>query len=59
MCVSVCVCLSHDAVFASPEGLRKLFSGATMASSRGALVTVGQVRECGMLGVWYARNEIY
>jgi hypothetical protein len=26
------------------EGLKKLFSGATMASSRGALVTVGQVR---------------
>lgn len=26
-----------------PEGVRKLFSGATMASSRGALVTVGQV----------------
>uniref|UniRef100_A0A8C4TL59 Mitochondrial dicarboxylate carrier n=1 Tax=Erpetoichthys calabaricus TaxID=27687 RepID=A0A8C4TL59_ERPCA len=26
-----------------PEGLRKLFSGATMASSRGALVTVGQL----------------
>ncbi|XP_039595689.1 mitochondrial dicarboxylate carrier-like [Polypterus senegalus] len=25
------------------EGLRKLFSGATMASSRGALVTVGQL----------------
>uniref|UniRef100_A0A8C6ZM62 Solute carrier family 25 member 10 n=1 Tax=Nothoprocta perdicaria TaxID=30464 RepID=A0A8C6ZM62_NOTPE len=25
------------------EGLKKLFSGATMASSRGALVTVGQV----------------
>lgn len=25
------------------EGLRKLFSGATMASSRGMLVTVGQV----------------
>lgn len=27
----------------SAEGLKKLFSGATMASSRGALVTVGQV----------------
>ncbi|KAM6164938.1 mitochondrial dicarboxylate carrier isoform 2-T2 [Rhynchocyon petersi] len=27
---------------AREEGLRKLFSGATMASSRGALVTVGQ-----------------
>lgn len=27
----------------STEGLKKLFSGATMASSRGALVTVGQV----------------
>lgn len=26
------------------EGLKKLFSGATMASSRGMLVTVGQVR---------------
>ena len=25
------------------EGLKKLFSGATMASSRGMLVTVGQV----------------
>uniref|UniRef100_A0A2K5J6Q1 Solute carrier family 25 member 10 n=1 Tax=Colobus angolensis palliatus TaxID=336983 RepID=A0A2K5J6Q1_COLAP len=28
---------------AREEGLRRLFSGATMASSRGALVTVGQV----------------
>ncbi|XP_004374143.1 mitochondrial dicarboxylate carrier isoform X1 [Trichechus manatus latirostris] len=28
---------------AREEGLRKLFSGATMASSRGALVTVGQL----------------
>ncbi|XP_045155551.1 mitochondrial dicarboxylate carrier isoform X2 [Echinops telfairi] len=28
---------------ARDEGLRKLFSGATMASSRGALVTVGQL----------------
>lgn len=28
------------------EGLKKLFSGATMASSRGMLVTVGQV------GLW-------
>lgn len=28
---------------ACAEGLRRLFSGATMASSRGALVTVGQV----------------
>ncbi|NXJ37149.1 DIC protein, partial [Ciconia maguari] len=27
----------------STEGLKKLFSGATMASSRGALVTVGQL----------------
>ncbi|NWI20390.1 DIC protein, partial [Crypturellus soui] len=27
----------------SAEGLKKLFSGATMASSRGALVTVGQL----------------
>uniref|UniRef100_A0A8C9TW31 Mitochondrial dicarboxylate carrier n=1 Tax=Scleropages formosus TaxID=113540 RepID=A0A8C9TW31_SCLFO len=27
----------------SPEGVRRLFSGATMASSRGALVTVGQL----------------
>ncbi|XP_007445142.2 mitochondrial dicarboxylate carrier-like [Python bivittatus] len=26
------------------EGVKKLFSGGTMASSRGALVTVGQVR---------------
>lgn len=29
--------------FLPAEGLRRLFSGATMASSRGALVTVGQV----------------
>uniref|UniRef100_F6SG97 Uncharacterized protein n=1 Tax=Ornithorhynchus anatinus TaxID=9258 RepID=F6SG97_ORNAN len=28
---------------AREEGLKKLFSGATMASSRGALVTVGQL----------------
>lgn len=28
---------------AREEGLKKLFSGATMASSRGMLVTVGQV----------------
>uniref|UniRef100_A0A9J7Y1L0 Mitochondrial dicarboxylate carrier n=1 Tax=Cyprinus carpio carpio TaxID=630221 RepID=A0A9J7Y1L0_CYPCA len=34
-------CLSEH-VFLS-EGTRKLFSGATMASSRGALVTVGQL----------------
>ncbi|CAB1344265.1 unnamed protein product, partial [Coregonus sp. 'balchen'] len=27
------------------EGVRKLFSGATMASSRGALVTVGQAKQ--------------
>ncbi|XP_009694946.1 PREDICTED: mitochondrial dicarboxylate carrier [Cariama cristata] len=27
----------------SAEGLKKLFSGATMASSRGALVTIGQL----------------
>lgn len=26
------------------EGIRKLFSGATMASTRGALVSVGQVK---------------
>uniref|UniRef100_A0A4W5LVV2 Uncharacterized protein n=1 Tax=Hucho hucho TaxID=62062 RepID=A0A4W5LVV2_9TELE len=27
----------------SIEGMKKLFSGATMASTRGALVTVGQL----------------
>lgn len=33
-------------LFPPTEGLKKLFSGATMASSRGMLVTVGQV------GLW-------
>ena len=34
----------HPTSSLSPtEGLKKLFSGATMASSRGMLVTVGQV----------------
>lgn len=33
------------------EGLKKLFSGATMASSRGMLVTVGQVGSGAPLGV--------
>lgn len=36
--------LIFDPVYCSTtEGVRRLFSGATMASSRGALVTVGQV----------------
>ncbi|MFT7802570.1 mitochondrial dicarboxylate carrier-like [Arapaima gigas] len=43
----VCVCVFHVSncgiAAVSPEGLKKLFSGATMASSRGALVTVGQL----------------
>lgn len=37
---------TSDAVPRPTEGIRKLFSGATMASSRGALVTVGQA-SCG------------
>ena len=37
------------------EGLRKLFSGATMASSRGMLVTVGQV---GLLPRWGSQRSI-
>lgn len=43
------------------EGLKKLFSGATMASSRGMLVTVGQVRLLlgggGIRGVWPQPSE--
>lgn len=34
------------------EGLKKLFSGATMASSRGMLVTVGQVGLLLGVGFW-------
>uniref|UniRef100_A0A8C0G8Q5 Solute carrier family 25 member 10 n=1 Tax=Chelonoidis abingdonii TaxID=106734 RepID=A0A8C0G8Q5_CHEAB len=34
---------SHLSLSCAPWGLKKLFSGATMASSRGALVTVGQL----------------
>lgn len=42
----------------SAEGLKKLFSGATMASSRGALVTVGQVGWRGRgLGQCMAQQE--
>ncbi|KFR04661.1 Mitochondrial dicarboxylate carrier, partial [Nipponia nippon] len=44
---SRCCCYSHalDGMYRvlREEGLKKLFSGATMASSRGALVTVGQL----------------
>lgn len=37
----------------SAEGLKKLFSGASVASCRGALVTVGQVEElCWAVGDW-------
>lgn len=46
---------------AREEGLKKLFSGATMASSRGMLVTVGQVRLLlgggGIRGVWPQPSE--
>lgn len=34
------------------EGVRRLFSGATMASSRGAMVTVGQASRRGSKGNW-------
>uniref|UniRef100_A0AAR2K397 Mitochondrial dicarboxylate carrier n=1 Tax=Pygocentrus nattereri TaxID=42514 RepID=A0AAR2K397_PYGNA len=40
--INTCTYVS-DFVSFLPEGTRKLFSGATMASSRGALVTVGQL----------------
>lgn len=37
----------------SAEGLKKLFSGASVAASRGALVTVGQVGQlCWAVGDW-------
>nr|XP_021151340.1 mitochondrial dicarboxylate carrier [Columba livia] len=39
--VSWCCCWGR--LMLREEGLKKLFSGATMASSRGALVTIGQI----------------
>uniref|UniRef100_A0A8C2Z4G4 Mitochondrial dicarboxylate carrier n=1 Tax=Cyclopterus lumpus TaxID=8103 RepID=A0A8C2Z4G4_CYCLU len=38
----VCVCMTSCQA-AQWQGLRRMFSGATMASSRGAMVTVGQL----------------
>lgn len=41
--VAFCELTSDPVCCSTTEGVRRLFSGATMASSRGALVTVGQV----------------
>lgn len=39
--------LPHELLSFLAEGIRKLFSGASMAASRGAMVTVGQVMKTG------------
>lgn len=49
--------LPHELPPFLTEGIRKLFSGASMAASRGAMVTVGQVMKTVWWSVMWPLNE--